>query len=147
MTYVLHVLGNLAAAETTEHLAYAIADNEVEQVAPECVTPQHWKRAGCVLVEADVLDQLVRHLVRQHSRRRSRVVVIVHNLDDASIYASAVALGAEAVLTLPDHAVFDVEVLARTIRAALRNDSDAGDPAGPLTAPETSRQGANHDVR
>jgi hypothetical protein len=44
-----------------------------------------------VLVEADTVDQLT----RQQLPRRPHVVVIAHDLDDATIYTRAAAVGAE----------------------------------------------------
>jgi succinyl-CoA synthetase alpha subunit len=110
MTHVLHVFDSVHAARDTGLLADAVADLQVFDQAPECVTAAQWAAAACVLVEADAVDQLV----RQHVPRRRRVVVIVHDLDDASIYARSVAIGAELVVTLPDGA----HIVAKTIRDA-----------------------------
>jgi len=110
MSHVLHVFGSVADARNTGLLADAVADHQVYDEAPEWVTATQWQGASCVLVEADAVDQLV----RQHVPRRPHVVVIAHDLDDATIYARSVAIGAEVVVTLPDSA----HLVAQAIRSS-----------------------------
>ncbi|MGH3368676.1 MAG: hypothetical protein ACRDPR_01620 [Nocardioidaceae bacterium] len=98
--HVLHVLGNLEAAWQTDQIADAAAQHYVYDEAPEWISPEPWTQAACVLVEADTLDQIAAMTLP----RRPGVVVIAHDLDDASIYERAIGIGAEAAVFLPDGA-------------------------------------------
>jgi hypothetical protein len=107
--HVLHVFADIATAHYTGLLADAVADHRFYDEAPEWITPETWQAAASVLVEADAVDQLHRQL----PPRRVHVVVIAHDLDDASIYTRAVALGAEYVVTLPKGAHIVAGVIGR----------------------------------
>jgi secretion/DNA translocation related CpaE-like protein len=85
-----------------------LLDDLLRLAAAAGVTPQvesdltavrrHWQAAPLVLVGS---DQAVK-TARSQPVRRAGVVVVGNDLDDAGIYQSAVAIGADQVVVLPD---------------------------------------------
>jgi secretion/DNA translocation related CpaE-like protein len=73
-----------------------------------------WATAPFVVVGADLADQVA----RSRLGRRSRVVVLGRDLDDASIWQRAVEVGAEHVVFLPDAETWLVEAFADSAEGA-----------------------------
>jgi secretion/DNA translocation related CpaE-like protein len=85
-----------------------LLDDLLRLAAAAGVTPQvesdptgvrrHWQAAPLVLVGSDLSGRIA----RAQPVRRTGVVVVGNDLDDAGIYQSAVAIGADQVIVLPD---------------------------------------------
>ncbi len=85
-----------------------LLDDLLRLAAAAGVTPQvesdptavrrHWQAAPLVLVGSDLSGKIA----RAQPVRRTGVVVVGNDLDDAGIYQAAVAIGADQVVVLPD---------------------------------------------
>jgi secretion/DNA translocation related CpaE-like protein len=86
----------------------AAADVEVDVAHDATAARRAWPSAPLVIAGADVLDDLL----RVPPARRAGVVLVGTDLDDASVWARAVRLGAENVVFLPDEERWVVTRLA-----------------------------------
>jgi secretion/DNA translocation related CpaE-like protein len=105
-----------------------LLDDLLRLAAAAGVTPQvesdltgvrrHWQAASLVLVGCDLAGQLA----RAQPVRRTGVIVVGNDLDDAGIYQSAVAIGADQVVVLPD----EETVLSDRLADSADEDGAAG---------------------
>ena len=89
----------------------ATAGVELEVAVDGSSARRSWVGAPLVLIGPDQMSRLA----RSRLSRRSGVVVVGRDLDDASIWERAVAVGAEHVVFLPDAEPWLVERLAVTL--------------------------------
>ena len=89
----------------------ALAGVDAEVAATAGAARRTWESAPCVLVGADVLDELV----DARLSRRERVHVVGTDLDDATVWQRGLELGAERVVFLPDADPWVVDALADAV--------------------------------
>jgi secretion/DNA translocation related CpaE-like protein len=85
----------------------ATADVDVDVVPDVGSATRGWSTASSVVLDASLLDDLV----ALHLPRRSGLIVIGHDLDDADVWRRAVNVGADHVIFLPDAAAWLVDTL------------------------------------
>jgi hypothetical protein len=111
MTAVLHVVADLETASPCELIVNAVAAQHSRVVHVTRVTEDDWLTYRLVLVEDDATEPLA----GRYLPHRPGVVLIGHDLDDATVWARGGAIGARAVAFLPDNTTW----LVAAIRAAI----------------------------
>lgn len=113
---VLHVIADLDNASPCELIAHAVAADHTREVHAAEVSEDDWLTYRLVLVEDDASDLLAARWLPH----RPGVVLVGHDLDDATVWARGGAIGARAVAFLPDNTT----QLVALIRAAIRHATD-----------------------
>jgi secretion/DNA translocation related CpaE-like protein len=108
----------------------AAAGVEPDVVADPGAARARWPLASLVLVGADAADALAHAALP----RRSAVVLVGHDLDDAAVWQRALALGADRVVILPDDQERLVDRLVDT--------ADGGSTGGRVVCVTGGRGGA-----
>jgi hypothetical protein len=115
-TAVLHVVADLDCASPCELIAYAVSAGHSREVHAARVTEDDWLTYRLVLVEDDAVELLA----ARYLPHRPGVLLVAHDLDDATVWARGGVIGARAVAFLPDNTT----ELVALIRAAVRQATD-----------------------
>lgn len=89
----------------------ALAGVDTDVATDVAAARRTWDTAPCVLVGADLLDELVAGRLS----RRDRVLVVGTDLDDATVWQRALDLGAQRVVFLPDAESWVVQAMAEAV--------------------------------
>jgi hypothetical protein len=115
-TAVLHVIADLDTASPCELIAHAVTAEHSREVHATNVTEDDWLTYRLILIEDDAAPLIA----ARHLPKRPGVVLIGHDLDDATVWARGGTIGARAVAFLPDNTTWLVTLIrAATLHARL----------------------------